>query len=100
MVKRLLIVVLSLALLGAAAATRPSEASFQSLVRQRMSEGADGFFDKLLLGGRIDGYLRGCVYRNRVLWADVEKDGRTIYTGAFGHWFERGEGMRAPAKVD
>jgi hypothetical protein len=90
MIKTLLILVLLLALGIGAAATRPSEASFKEHVHQKMTSSADGFFDKVLLEMRVQDYLEQCHYHNRLLWADVEKDGQTVYTGVFNHWIARG----------
>jgi hypothetical protein len=90
MIKSLIILALLLALLGGAALSRPSEASFKELTARKMqAESGGGFLDKLLLQTKIDNYLSDCTYTNRVLWADVEKDGVVIYSGAFSKWFDR-----------
>ena len=28
-------------------------------------------------------------FKDRLLWVDVQKNGTTLYTGAFNHWFDR-----------
>ena len=90
MIKSLVILALLVALLAAAFFTRPSEASYQQLVREKMTADAGNFFEKLLLDRRINGYLDDCEFHDRYLWVDVTRDRQTIYTGAFNHWFERG----------
>jgi len=37
--------------------------------------------------GRADVFLQSCTFHDRLLWSTVERDGKKIYTGAFGHWF-------------
>ena len=98
MIKSLLILALVLILLGGAAISRPSEASFKDMAAKKIqAAGGSGFLDKLLLQGKIDDYLGACTYTNRVLWANVEKDGKVIYVGAFSKWFDRtDEGVSKP----
>ena len=31
-------------------------------------------------------YLGQCSFADRLLWVDVKKGGRTVYTGIFNHW--------------
>lgn len=93
--KTLLIVILSLALAAGAFLSRPSKANFNAFIQRQMKGKADNVLEKIVLDSRIDAYLDQCTYKDRYLWADVEKDGRTIYTGAFSHWFAWNS---APAK--
>ena len=92
--KTLLIFILAAALAAGAALSRPSEADFKAYYRQQAQQQSKGGLQRLFLGSSIDSYLSHCTYKNRLLWADVERDGQTVYTGAFSHWFSRGQ----PAK--
>ena len=87
--KTIVILILSLALAAAAFFTRPSRESFDELARQRLKASADGLIEKIMVGGKIEQYLASCQYKDRYLWVDVVQDGKTIYTGAFSHWFDR-----------
>ena len=89
--KTFLIVILSLALMAAAFFTRPSEASFRQHVRNVMgapSGGGDG--QPALVMESTDSFLDGCEFKDRYLWVSVVRDGQTLYTGAFAHWFDHG----------
>ncbi len=90
MIKTLVILVLLFSLAAAAFFTRPSEASFQQLVRAKMAADAGNVLEKILLEHTIGSYLDDCKYNDRYLWVDVTKDGQTIYTGVFSKWIERG----------
>jgi hypothetical protein len=90
MIKTLIIVVLFLALAGGAALTCPSEASFKAWYTQRAKSQGGNFVEKIFEQSKIDGYLKDCTYKSRIVWADVEKDGQVIATGAFDHWIARG----------
>ncbi len=97
--KVFLILILGSGLAAAAHFTRPSEASFKSVVKQQLTEEAShNFFKRLGLGLRIHGYLDDCEFKDRYLWVDVERKGKTVYTGAFGHWFDL-SGKSLPASV-
>lgn len=89
--KSTLIVVLLIALLGAAFYTRPSEADFTRYFESRQTAGDSNMvkagWDQL----KADQFVKGCTFNDRLLWVDVQKDGRTIYTGAFSHWFSRAQ---------
>ena len=89
--KKLIILILALALVAAAFFTRPSQADFKQFVVDRKTSGdANAFkrgFDEL----RAEQFVNGCQFKDRFLWVDVQKDGKTIYTGAFSHWFNHGK---------
>ena len=98
--KTLLIAVLALALAGGAFLSRPSEQDFQEHIRAKFDQ-QQPQTEKTKAGKVLDAalrlseqdeasrFLKQCTYKNRLLWADVEKDGKTIYTGVFSKWFER-----------
>src|SRR5437763_2216154 len=85
--KMLLILILAGALVAGAALSRPTESDFAKWYTEQVRQQKTNFFAKIFRDMRIDGYLKECNYKNRVLWAEVEKDGKVVYTGAFGHWF-------------
>ena len=80
--KTFLILVLSSALTLAAFMTRPGRREFVLYMADR--EG--GVRSSL---ERAVGMSKGLTFNNRVLWTDVEKDGKVLYTGAFSNFFAR-----------
>ena len=40
---------------------------------------------------KTEDYLNHCTYQSRLLWANEVHDGTVVYTGAFNHWFTRGQ---------
>jgi hypothetical protein len=87
--KTLLIVILVLLLAGVAAFTRPSEKSFAYYYRHHQPQQIDGLIGQVTGAATADAYIQQTEYRNYILWANVEKDGQVVYTGAFSHWFKR-----------
>jgi hypothetical protein len=85
--KTLLIVVLSFALLGSAFFTRPSEQSFKQVIST----------DAPTLAKSTDAASPSTTFHDRYLWTSIHKDSRTAYIGAFGHWFQVGTVIEAPA---
>jgi hypothetical protein len=91
--KSFIILVLSILLAGGAWLSKPSERSFRAMVTKKLgqetikSEGGDF---NIVFGKKPDAaekFLSECKFKDRVLWTTVEKDGKTIYTGAFATWF-------------
>lgn len=97
MIKSLIIAALVLALLGAAALTRPSETDFKGWFRERAKVTGGNAIERLFEGSKTESYLDECTYKNRLLWADVERNGQTVYSGLFGHWVVRGAAKPAKA---
>lgn len=89
--KSLIIFVLLIALLAAAFFTRPSQGDFQRYVTQEKTAGQTNLIKEGWAQFQADQYVRGCTFNDRLLWIDVQRSGRTIYTGAFGHWFSRAQ---------
>ncbi len=87
MIKSLIILVLVVLLAGGAALTCPSEASFKTWYTQRSQAEGGNMVEKLFQQSRIDSYLKGCTYKNRVVFSQVTKDGKSVATGVFDHWF-------------
>jgi len=106
--KSLLIVLLVVGLFLALFLTRPTKADFETYIHGKDIKITDGkasggktisstIGDKLktftaeqVQQSAADLYLSQCEYENRVVWTNVKKDGKVVYTGAVGHWFERG----------
>lgn len=81
--KTFLILVLSSALTLAAFMTRPGRREFVLYMADREG-GARSSLERAV------GMSKGLTFNNRVLWTDVEKDGKVLYTGAFSNFFARG----------
>lgn len=91
--KTLLILILTIALLGGAALSRPSEADFKSFIKQQAEATQSSFFGKFGADVWADNYVKSCTFKNNVVCTQVQKDGKTVYTGAFSHWW--GGGLKA-----
>lgn len=107
--KSLLIVLLAVGLLAALFLTRPTKADFETYIRENtkivdgkatggpsigdtIGEKLRTFTAEQVNKSAADLYLEQCEFENRFLWTTVKKNGKPVYTGAVGHWFERGEG--------
>lgn len=90
--KTALIVLLVLALAGAALLTRPDRRELMLHVLDTQA-GNSWSADDLR---KAEDLARNAKFHNRILWTDVEKDGKVIYTGAFSHWVARGPGAEKP----
>jgi hypothetical protein len=94
MFKNILIAALAVVLCAGALSSRPGEESFRSWYRQRAkfasvaaaAEGKRNVVQRIFKGGHVDSELDKCVYRDRLLWADVELNGKVICSGAFSRW--------------
>ena len=91
MFKNIVIAVLAVLLCAGAASSRPGEDSFKSFYRDRAKVVAAVQHKNLLQrifkhGDDAESYLAKCVYKDRVLWADVEVDGKVVASGAFSRW--------------
>jgi hypothetical protein len=89
--KNFLICILTLALTAAAFLTRPGKRDFVLYwLDARNAANGRADFDE------AERQARGVTYKDRYLWTDVEKDGKVVYSGAFGHWIPRGETAEKP----
>ena len=89
--KSFIILVLLVALGAAAFFTRPSEANFKEFVVQQSTTADRNFFLERPSTRRApQRFVDGCTFNDRLLWVSVQKDGKTLYTGAFSHWFNNG----------
>jgi hypothetical protein len=109
--KTLLILLLLVAVAAGAFLSKPTDKDFEAFVRQHyetnsskdvpdVKEGAKGMWGKikdavkgemkgLSIDLKVKAFMQGVVFHDRVLWIDVEKDGKIIFTGVFSKWFER-----------
>jgi len=88
--KSFIILVLLVALGAAAFFTRPSEASFKDLMVQKASADDKNILSKIFDQAQARNVVDGCAFKDRFLWVNVEMNGKTLYTGAFSHWFNSG----------
>jgi hypothetical protein len=91
--RTLIILVLVVLLAGGAFLSKPTKQSFRRLVKDHYQSQADSAADKLLLDARVDAYMKGVEYRDKYLFATIERDGKRISTGAFAKWFGKPEGL-------
>ena len=82
--KTFLILVLSLALSAAAFMTRPGRREFVLYAADR-DGGERASIERAI------SMSKDMTFTNRVLWTDVERDGKVVFTGAFANFFPRGE---------
>src|SRR5688572_5376591 len=86
--KTFLIVLLSAALLAAAFFTRPHEQHFRDHLARSAAPRDATNFRKAMAEMEAEAFAETCDFKDRLLWVDVQRDGRTIYTGAFAHRFK------------
>jgi hypothetical protein len=91
--KSFIILILSILLTAGPWLSKPSEQSFRDMVNKKLgaetSKSAGGEIN-IVFGKKTDAaeqFLSECKIKDRVLWMTVEKNGKTIYTGAFATWF-------------
>lgn len=92
--KTLLLLALGAILCAGAFLSRPNQAQFKEYVTTRLAKGSTNPLSRFLAGAKADGYIRSAEFKDRLLWVDVQKDGKTVYTGAFSTWFEHSEGEK------
>ena len=85
--RSLIILALAVLLVGGAWLSKPTKQSFRKMVRQHYQAQSDSAADKLLLEARVDAYMKSIEYRDKFLYAIMERDGKRISTGAFAKWF-------------
>ena len=87
MIKSLIILVLAVALSAGAFLSRPKPAEFKPFIKQKIEQDAKSLGGKLMAGFQVDHYVDSCTINDRLLWVSVQRDGKTVYTGAFNHWW-------------
>lgn len=95
--KTFTILLLSAVLLAVGFFSRPSQHSFEVMIQaQAQKEAGDSTVGSIANEIAANQALKDVTYKNRFLWTDVQKDGKTLYTGAVGHWFQWGKIYEAP----
>ena len=91
--KKFLFFVLVVGFVAAAFFTRPQDPrkSFTDFLVARMTQGDKSGLHEQWDELRAKRFADECSYVDRYLWVDVKKEGTTVYTGAFSHWFNRAE---------
>lgn len=89
MIKTFIILLLLGALIVGSAITRPSFDSFKAWHKSRVKPAGGNFVEKVFHDTYVNGYLDECKYKNRLLWADIEFQGKIVATGVFNHWVAR-----------
>ena len=109
MIKSFLILVLGAGLLLAALVTRPSEQSARAFLSDGQQPAAAapqtlGETVKDVLVKSVDegqaGVPQGYAFKDRILWVEVHKDGRPVYTGVLSHWFKHDAVSAEIGKID
>ena len=89
--KSAIIFVLLIALVAAAALTKPGEDDFKRFIVGQSTQSDSNILKAGWDQYKADEFIKKCTFNNRILWTTVQQDGKTIYTGAFSHWFNRDE---------
>ena len=92
--KTLLILILAVVLFVGAFLSRPNQQQFKAYLTDQYSKGSANPLSRFLSGARADQFIRDSEFKDRLLWVDVQKDGKTVYTGAFSTWFEHSGGQK------
>jgi hypothetical protein len=94
MIKSLIILILLLVIAAGAFLSRPKAADFKPFIKQKIeaTNGQGNVVKQVLTDVEADQFVQQCTINDRLLWVTVKKDGKTIYTGAFNHWFQSGDG--------
>jgi hypothetical protein len=70
--------------------SKPKQADFDKMIHQTLDDQKKTDLLQLILHGgkgKADTFLQSCKFNDHILWVDVERDGKKIYTGVFSHWF-------------
>jgi hypothetical protein len=89
MIKSLTILALIILLAGGAFLSKPKEADFKPFIEQKLeaANSSNGSIGKLAADLEADAYVKDCTFKDRMLWTTVQKDNKSVYVGAFSHWF-------------
>ena len=98
--KTFIILVLFVALLAAAFFTRPDQHDFKSFIVKQQTRNDTNDIKKAIDQQIAEKYADHVQFKDRFLWVDVQHDGKTIYTGAFAHWFNRADVKNEIQKIE
>jgi hypothetical protein len=98
--KSFLILILMLALLVVAFLTRPNEQSFRQYVAGPVERSTDTPLGRVTLSVDPPRLSEDYNFQDRYLWTQIERDGETVYVGAFSNWFKwrDADETQAPAR--
>jgi hypothetical protein len=88
--KNFIILALLVGLGASAYFTRPNQAEFNQYIVDQSTSEDHNIFSKGWDTARSKSFADSCTFSDRYLWVNVSKDGHTLYTGAFNHWFNDG----------
>jgi len=91
--KKLTILVLLAALIAAAHFTKPTEPkkSFTDFLVLKLTQNDNGVVKEKWDELQARTYAESCDYVDHFLYVSVKKNGKTVYRGAFAHWFNTDE---------
>ncbi len=95
MIKSLIILVLLIIAVGGAALSKPSQASFQDFYAAQAGSG--GGVKGELESMAAKEYAKTFTYNDHIVYSDVSKDGKVVFTGVFSHWFTRDANAAKPS---
>jgi multidrug efflux pump subunit AcrB len=98
--KTFIIIVLFFALLAAAFFTRPDQHDFKSFIVKQQTKNDTNDIKKAIDQTIAEKYADHVQFKDRYLWVDVQREGKTIYTGAFAHWFNRADVQNELQKIE
>src|SRR5262245_49736718 len=87
MIKSLIILVLTLALAAGAFLSRPSPSDFKPFIKQKFEQSTSNPVEKFVADMKAESFVKDCTIKDRLLWVSVQKDGKSVYTGAFNQWW-------------
>jgi hypothetical protein len=96
MIKSLIILILLVIAVGGAALSKPSQASFNDFYAAQASSGG-GLLKGTLESMAAKEYARTFTYKDHIVYSDVSKDGKVVFTGVFAHWFVRDQAAAKPS---
>jgi hypothetical protein len=85
--KNAIIAILALALVAAAFLTRPTEDDFEQFVLAHAAKDRRSPAERFIRPSRSQPTLEHAEFYDRILWVEIRKDGKTLYAGAFNHWW-------------
>jgi len=88
--KTFIILILATLLAIGSYLSKPTESEFNKMIHETMDTQKKSDLLQLIMHGgkgKADVFLQSCKFNDHILWCDVERDGKKIYTGVFSHWF-------------
>ncbi|HWE96319.1 MAG TPA: hypothetical protein VG269_20315 [Tepidisphaeraceae bacterium] len=89
--KSFIILLLFVALGAAAYFTRPTKDSFRTFIEENTTKDDHNLVSQAIDKAKADYFANDCEIKDRYLWVTVQRQGKTVFTGAFAHWFSHDE---------